>query len=88
MRSFIAIFLIALTASAVGTVQFQRLAIKMGFVDEPGRRKAQQTPIPMLGGLAIIIAFLVAILLAYYFILGRVPRTVTGVMLACSIVAI
>ena len=87
MRAFIAIFLVALAATAVGTPQIRRLAVNLGFVDEPQGRKTQAQPIPLLGGLAIIAGMLLAVMVAFYFSYGRIPRPVSGVLLASGIVA-
>jgi UDP-GlcNAc:undecaprenyl-phosphate GlcNAc-1-phosphate transferase len=84
---FIAIFLIALAASAAGTMEAQRIAAALGFVDSPDDRKMQERPIPLLGGLAIIAGLMLAVLLASIFYYGRVPRTVAGVLIASSLVA-
>ncbi len=87
MRAFIAIFLVALTVTAVGTPQVRRFAVNIGFVDEPQERKLQLQPIPLLGGLAIIGGMLLAIMLVFYLYLGRLPRVVSGVLLASAVVA-
>lgn len=86
MRAFIAIFLVALTVTAVGTPQVRRLAVNLGFVDEPQERKLQQQPIPLLGGLAIIGGMLLAIMLVFFLYFGRLPRVVSGVLLAGAVV--
>lgn len=87
MRAFIAIFLVSFAATAVGTPQVRRLALKMGFVDAPEGRKNQDRTIPLLGGLAIIGGMLLALFLAFYFIYGRIPRPVAGTLFAGGIVS-
>lgn len=88
MRVFIVIFLVALAATAAGTPPIRRLALTLGFVDAPDRRKSQELPVPLLGGLAIISGMLLALLLAFFMIYGRIPRPVAGVLLAGGIVAV
>lgn len=88
MVTLIAIFLIALMISAVSTRQIRKFAIHIGFVDIPSDRKLHHEPIPLLGGVAIILGLLLAILLAVYAAYGSLPRTVTGVLLASGIVAL
>ncbi len=88
MRAFIAIFLVALAATAVSTPQLRRLAYYLGYVDSPDRRKFQENPIPLLGGLAIIVGVLLAVSLAFFITLGRIPQSVAGVLLASDIVAV
>lgn len=44
----------------------RRLALKWGLVDMPNQRKIHREPLPLLGGAAILIAFLVATLLTMH----------------------
>ncbi len=87
MLAFIAIFFIALAATALATPQARRLAQNLGIVDDPGGRKTQERSIPLLGGLAIIGGMLLAVTLSFFIAYGRIPRPVTGVLLASGIVA-
>ena len=57
-------FLIALSASLLLTVPVRALAIRVGMVDQPGPRKVHLDPIPLLGGLAIYGAVMIAIFTA------------------------
>lgn len=84
MRTFIAIFLIALTTTSLSTPWVRRLAMEIGFVDAPAQRKLHATPMPLLGGLAIIGGALGGVVLFY----GRLPRTITAVLLASTVVAL
>ena len=38
-----------------------RLAVKCGFVDVPGGRKAHESPVPLVGGLVIFPLFMISI---------------------------
>src|SRR5215468_5655280 len=58
-------FLIALLASLLLTIPVRALAIRVGMVDLPGPRKVHLQPIPLLGGLAIYGAVMIAILIAF-----------------------
>jgi UDP-GlcNAc:undecaprenyl-phosphate GlcNAc-1-phosphate transferase len=58
-------FIIALSASLVLTDPVRALAIRVGMVDAPGPRKVHLTPIPLLGGLAIYAAIMLAILIVF-----------------------
>lgn len=84
MRTFPIIFLLALTITGFSTPWVRRAAIALGFVDEPARRKLHSTPMPLMGGVAMVAGFIVAILFFY----GSLPRTVTAVFLAGIIVAL
>lgn len=54
-------FAAALATALLATPLARRTAIKLGVLDHPGERKVQADPVPYLGGLAIIVGFLVAL---------------------------
>jgi UDP-GlcNAc:undecaprenyl-phosphate GlcNAc-1-phosphate transferase len=83
-RIFVAIFLIALMLTLVGTPWVRRLALAFGFVDAPAQRKMHSTPMPLMGGVAIFGGAIIAILIFS----PQLPRSVVGVILALSIVAL
>src|SRR5271168_2406485 len=56
-------FAIALLASLGLTVPIRHLALRYGMVDKPGPRKVHLNPIPLLGGIAIYLGFVLAVLL-------------------------
>src|SRR5246127_223591 len=56
-------FFIALFASLMLTAPVRALALRVGMVDLPGPRKVHAQPIPLLGGLAMYGAVLLAIVL-------------------------
>ncbi|MCB8943694.1 MAG: undecaprenyl/decaprenyl-phosphate alpha-N-acetylglucosaminyl 1-phosphate transferase [Ardenticatenaceae bacterium] len=84
MRTFPIIFLLALTITGFSTPWVRRAAIALGFVDEPARRKLHSTPMPLMGGVAIVAGFAIALLFFY----GSLPRTVTAVLLASITIAL
>ena len=88
MRAILAIIFVALMITAVSTPRVRRLAIKLGFVDVPEDRKLHKEAIPLLGGVAIVIGAVLAILLTVFLIFGQVPRTIAGVLLASTLVAL
>jgi UDP-N-acetylmuramyl pentapeptide phosphotransferase/UDP-N-acetylglucosamine-1-phosphate transferase len=53
-------FAIALLASLCLTVPIRHLALRYGMVDKPGPRKVHLDPIPLLGGIAIYLGFVLA----------------------------
>ncbi len=57
-------FVIALVSSLVLMVPVKALALRVGMVDLPGPRKVHARPIPLLGGLAMYLAVLLAVLFA------------------------
>ncbi len=57
------IFASALMFAIGGTPVVRRLAVMLGVIDHPNARKVHQTPIPLLGGVAIYGAFIAALVL-------------------------
>jgi UDP-GlcNAc:undecaprenyl-phosphate/decaprenyl-phosphate GlcNAc-1-phosphate transferase len=58
----LASFAIALVASLTLTIPVRRFALRVGMVDQPNHRKIHVQPIPLLGGIAIYAAVLLAML--------------------------
>lgn len=77
-------FCVALVASLGLTVPVRRLALRVGMVDQPGPRKVHVKPVPLLGGIAIYLAFVIAIL----FTLHAAPQQqIVGILAGASLVA-
>jgi len=64
LRIFLVGFAIALGVSFFITLAVEKLAIKVGAVDVPNRRKIHVKPIPRFGGLAIYIGFSLSLLIS------------------------
>lgn len=78
-------FAVALVASLSLTVVVRRLALRFGMVDRPSPRKVHLKPVPLLGGTAIYLAFVIAVL----FTLHGVPQQqIVGILAGASLVAI
>ena len=77
-------FSIALVASLALTVPVRALALRVGMVDLPGPRKVHLQPIPMLGGLAMYGAVILAILFAFH---GPAREQVGGILAGATLVA-
>jgi UDP-GlcNAc:undecaprenyl-phosphate GlcNAc-1-phosphate transferase len=77
-------FAVALMGSLLLTVPVRRLALHFGMVDLPGPRKVHLSPIPLLGGIAIYLGFVLAIL----FTLRGAPRVqIAGILAGATLVA-
>jgi UDP-GlcNAc:undecaprenyl-phosphate GlcNAc-1-phosphate transferase len=85
MRPFILVFLVALAVTFVSIPWIMRLAVATGFVDNPSARKVHASPIPLMGGVAIFAGAIFAILL---FFREDVPPTITGAVIAGTMVAL
>ena len=57
MAVYILVFFAALAISLAATPVMRRVAIRLGVVDMPGERKIHASPIPLLGGVAVYLAF-------------------------------
>ncbi len=62
VTTYMLIFASALAMAVGGTPLVRRAALRLGIVDKPNARKIHVNPIPLLGGLAIYVAFIVALL--------------------------
>jgi UDP-GlcNAc:undecaprenyl-phosphate/decaprenyl-phosphate GlcNAc-1-phosphate transferase len=78
-------FAVALIASLGLTIPVRRLALRYGMVDLPGPRKVHVKPIPLLGGIAIYLGFILAILLTRH----AIPQQqVIGILAGATLVAV
>lgn len=88
MTSVILIFIIALTVTLASTPFVRRMAIAIGFVDAPAQRKLHSTPMPLMGGVAIVGGTGLALILAVLRIRPFQSPEVQGISLACAVVAL
>src|SRR5437762_12265085 len=77
-------FFIALFASLVLVVPVRALALRVGMVDLPGPRKVHLKPIPLLGGLAMYAAVVIAVLFAFN---GPARAQIVGILIGGTLVA-
>ncbi|HZQ06197.1 MAG TPA: MraY family glycosyltransferase [Anaerolineae bacterium] len=63
MPTVVLIFFAALLFAVGATPLARRVAFTLGILDQPNARKVHTSPVPLLGGVAIYIAFLAALLL-------------------------
>jgi UDP-GlcNAc:undecaprenyl-phosphate GlcNAc-1-phosphate transferase len=89
---YAAVFVASLLIALVVTPLVLRLALRRGILDQPTEHKGHESPIPYLGGLAIVAAFSLAVLAAT---LIRPPRSgagelaaVLGMAIALSVVGL
>jgi UDP-GlcNAc:undecaprenyl-phosphate/decaprenyl-phosphate GlcNAc-1-phosphate transferase len=77
-------FFIALFASMMLTVPVRALALRVGMVDLPGPRKVHLRPIPLLGGLAMYAAVVLAVLFTFT---GAARAQIVGILSGATLVA-
>ena len=79
MLQYVVPFVIALVVSYALTPSVKKLAIKIGAVDRPNARKVHTHVIPRLGGLAIYIGFMAAVLFCV-----PLHHELVGMLLGCT----
>ena len=78
-------FAIALTTSFTLTIPVRKLALHVGFVDEPNTRKLHRTSMPLLGGIAIYCGTVVAVV----FSLDGQPRgQILGILAGATLLLV
>jgi UDP-GlcNAc:undecaprenyl-phosphate GlcNAc-1-phosphate transferase len=84
---YLALFLLALGLSLVATPLVRRMALRIGIVDAPSARKVHISPVPLLGGLAIFLAFMLALLgLSYWFLPFYIPQ-LGAILLGATVIS-
>src|SRR5271155_4135136 len=78
-------FAVALLASLGLTAPIRDLALRFGMVDKPGPRKVHLNPIPLLGGIAIYLAFILAVLLTRH---DAPVQQIIGILAGATLVAV
>ncbi len=63
MSSYLLIFAVALLVAFVATPMARRVALRAGIVDQPSARKVHLSPVPLLGGAAMYLAVIIALIL-------------------------
>ncbi len=85
MNSSLIAFAVGLIASMGLTVPVRQLALRVGMVDHPGPRKVHVQPMPLLGGLAIYLGVLIALLVTMD---GPALTEVIGIYAGATLVAV
>src|ERR1700731_1787287 len=85
MNTSLIAFAVGLIASMALTVPVRQLALRVGMVDHPGPRKVHVQPIPLLGGLAIYLGVLIALLVSMD---GPALTQVLGIYAGATLVAV
>jgi UDP-GlcNAc:undecaprenyl-phosphate GlcNAc-1-phosphate transferase len=85
MNTSLIAFAVGLIASMGLTVPVRQLALRVGMVDHPGPRKVHVQPMPLLGGLAIYLGVLIALLVSMD---GPALTQVIGIYAGATLVAV
>ncbi len=84
---YLILFLLSLGLALGGTPLAGRLALRTGMVDAPSARKVHLSPVPLLGGLAIFVAFMSGLLgLSYLFLPFYIPQ-LAAILLGATVIS-
>jgi len=83
MQVYLVAFTIALAVAYFITPHIKNLAIKAGAMDKPDARKVHTKPVPRMGGLAIYLGFVLAVLASVY-----VNNEILGLLLGGTVILI
>ena len=75
-------FAVALITSLGATLPIRQFAIRVGMVDTPGPRKIHLKPIPLLGGIAIYAALILALLVSHP---GQALAEIPGILFGATL---
>lgn len=81
MQTYLVAFTVALAVAYFTTPWVKNMAIKAGALDAPDARKVHVKPIPRLGGLAIYLGFVLAVLASMH-----VNREIMGLLLGGTVI--
>ncbi len=84
MINLLLIFVSALLLALGATPVVRRLADRLGIVDQPDPRKLHRAPVPLLGGIAIYVGFILALLV---FGEGWVLSQMIGILVSATMVS-
>ncbi|EAX47438.1 glycosyl transferase, family 4 [Thermosinus carboxydivorans Nor1] len=83
MQTYVVAFTVALAVAYFVTPHVKELAIKAGALDAPDARKVHTHPIPRLGGLAIYLGFVLAVLASMH-----VNREIMGLLMGGTVILV
>jgi len=81
MQTYVVAFTIALAVAYFATPKVKEIAIKAGAMDAPDARKVHKEPIPRMGGLAIYLGFVLAVLASMH-----VNREIAGLLIGGTVI--
>ena len=81
MQTYAVAFFIGLIASWFLVLYVRKLAIKLGALDKPDARKVHKNPIPRMGGLAIYIGFIIAVVASMH-----LTKEIIGMLIGATMI--
>lgn len=83
---YLAAFVVALASALAVTPVARWTALRLGVVDRPGERKVHTDPVPYLGGLAIVVAFIVSAVIGALIAGLEIPFAQAGAILGGGLI--
>ncbi len=84
---YIAAFASAFAITLVTTPFAKWLSVRVGAIDYPKDRGVHKKPMPRMGGVAIVLGFLVTVLMVYYFDRSMAPKQFAGFVIGAMLIA-
>lgn len=85
---YIAAFACAFAITLVTTPFAKWLSAKVGAIDYPKDRGVHKKPMPRMGGVAIVLGFLITVLMVYFFDRSMSPKQFVGFIIGAVIIAV
>ena len=85
---YIAAFACAFAITLVTTPFAKWLSAKVGAIDYPKDRGVHKKPMPRMGGVAIVLGFLITVLMGYFFDRSMSPKQFAGFIVGAGIIAV
>ena len=85
---YIAAFACAFAITLVTTPFAKWLSAKVGAIDYPKDRGVHKKPMPRMGGVAIVLGFLITVLMVYFFDRSMSPKQFAGFIVGAGIIAV
>lgn len=82
------IFITALSVTLISTPFAKKLALKSGLLDQPASRKSHAKPIPLLGGLGLLLGTSAASVLVIALVTSAISPSVLGIAGASAFIAL
>lgn len=85
---YIAAFASAFAISLVATPLAKKISIKVGAIDYPKDRGVHKKPMPRMGGIAIVLGFMITVITLSFFVEGIQVRQFTGLVTGAFIIIV
>jgi UDP-GlcNAc:undecaprenyl-phosphate GlcNAc-1-phosphate transferase len=85
---YLALFIASLVLSLGATPLMRRIGLKIGLVDAPNARKVHFSPVPLLGGLAIYFAFMIALLALSSWLLPFYIPQIAAILFGATVISL